>query len=114
MMETSVAPYEIQAPFSHRESASVSWSTTEIQKGVEMMQAETVIAGWNTDNPKGCRMPEPMNPKLADVLQKLRLMHCAEDKPSHECSGRLLIDRNGMTLQCPLCGDERSVYPITI
>jgi hypothetical protein len=72
--------------------------------------SEAIMAAWNSDNPKGCRVPEPMDPKMADVLQKLRKLHCAVDKDSHECAGRLLIDRNGMTLQCPLCGDERSIY----
>lgn len=71
---------------------------------------ETVLARWESDNPKGCRVPEPMIAGMAIVCHRLRQVHCAKKKTSHECSGRLIIDRNGMTLSCPLCGDERSVY----
>lgn len=55
-------------------------------------------------------MPHRMEPLMADVLTKLRGMHCSRKRPSHDCSGRIVVDRNGMTLTCPLCGDERSVF----
>lgn len=68
------------------------------------------IVPWESDSPKGCRMPEPMKPLIEKVCHTMRKAHCAASKPSHECSGRLIVDRNGMTLACPLCGDERQVY----
>lgn len=73
--------------------------------------AEVAIAEWNTDNPKGCRMPEAMIPQVATICYAFRKMHCSEKRASHDCSGRIITDCNGMTLQCPLCGDERSTYP---
>jgi len=71
---------------------------------------EVTVVAWGSEAPKGCRMPEPMDAGVAKVCEGLRKIHCAEGKSSHDCSGRLIIDRNGLTLACPLCGDERQVY----
>ena len=42
-----------------------------------------------------------------------------KDAPDHECVGRLVIDRAGVTMSCALCGDSRRTYkpnvePITL
>jgi hypothetical protein len=58
-----------------------------------------------------CTMPTTLSAAEAAIYQKLRKMHCANGKPGHECSGKVSLDRNGLTLNCPLCGDHRSLYP---
>lgn len=60
---------------------------------------------------KGCLMPSVMPALDAQLYQKLRALHCERAEESHDCSGRVTLDRNGITLQCPLCGDSRQVYP---
>jgi hypothetical protein len=57
-----------------------------------------------------CYVPSVMDPTEMALYEKVRAVHCAQKKPSHDCHGRVTLDRNGMTLQCPLCGDTRSVY----
>jgi hypothetical protein len=49
-------------------------------------------------------------PAETAIYQKLRQMHCDDRHPGHECQGRLVIDRNGITLACPRCGDARSAF----
>jgi hypothetical protein len=51
-----------------------------------------------------------MPAKEAELYQLLRNRHCDQRLESHECAGRLIIDRNGITLACPLCGDARKAY----
>lgn len=58
-----------------------------------------------------CLMPAPIPADEAKLYRRLRQAHCARGhQAGQECSGRLTIDRNGITLQCPLCGDARRVY----
>lgn len=71
---------------------------------------EVEILPWESGAPHGCRMPSVMEARVEKVLVRLREIHCAGKMGSHECSGRLIVDRNGMTLSCPLCGDAREVY----
>jgi hypothetical protein len=63
-----------------------------------------------TAPPRCCRMPAQMPALDAELYEKIRTLHCDRKLESHECSGRVVLDRNGMTLSCPLCGDHRSVY----
>jgi hypothetical protein len=73
---------------------------------------ETVeIVEFTADAPKGCKLPSRLPPKEAGMYQLIRKMHCADKRPAHECLGRLIIDRNGITASCPRCGDARSVNP---
>lgn len=58
-----------------------------------------------------CLVPGTMPPEDAEIYLTLRGIHCDRKKQSHECSGRMIIDRNGLTLACPLCGDSRALYP---
>lgn len=42
-----------------------------------------------------------------------RAMHrsvCSKRHPSDECTGVISIDRKGVTLRCPACGNIRQVY----
>lgn len=58
-----------------------------------------------------CDLPRALPAKEAAIYQKLRSLHCDDKRPGHECQGRLTIDRNGITLSCPRCGDARRVNP---
>ena len=58
-----------------------------------------------------CHVPRPMPAEDAAAYAALREVHCEQKRESHECAGRVTIDRNGVTLSCPLCGDARSLYP---
>lgn len=57
-----------------------------------------------------CHMPKRLDALHTELYQKVRHLHCDKDRESHECQGRVTIDRNGITLSCPLCGDARSTY----
>lgn len=61
--------------------------------------------------PNLCLVPRPMPVREAERYRKLRALHCDRKRESHDCSGRMIIDRNGVTLTCPLCGDARKAYP---
>ena len=58
-----------------------------------------------------CCLPTHMPAGDAAVYQQLRQSHCEDRRPGHDCQGRLVIDRNGLTLSCPRCGDARQVFP---
>lgn len=58
-----------------------------------------------------CFVPNKLDETHTNLYRKIRALHCDRNKESHECAGRITIDRNGVTLSCPLCGDARSVYP---
>jgi len=60
---------------------------------------------------KLCGMPEAMSVGEQRLYEKIRVVHCERAQVSHECLGRMTIDRRGVTLQCPLCGDARNIYP---
>lgn len=61
--------------------------------------------------PVMCALPTHASEKEAELYQKIRQRHCADGRPGHECQGRIILDRNGVTLSCPRCGDARSVFP---
>lgn len=48
-----------------------------------------------------------LNPRETYAMQQIRRMHCAQEKGSHDCVGRVTIDPGGVTLQCARCGDCR-------
>ena len=54
-----------------------------------------------------CGIPGQLCAAETAIYQKIREFHCARKEEPHECSGRMTIDRNGLTLQCPRCGDSR-------
>jgi hypothetical protein len=60
---------------------------------------------------RGCKVPETMPEKDATIYRMFREAHCDLRQASHECSGRMSIDRCGFTLSCPLCGDARALFP---
>jgi predicted RNA-binding Zn-ribbon protein involved in translation (DUF1610 family) len=74
------------------------------------MTSDVEILPWSSGAPKGCKVPDVMKPLEAQLYEKVRTLHCDRKASSHECHGRVTLDRNGMTLQCPLCGDTRSIY----
>lgn len=58
-----------------------------------------------------CGIPQEIDAGEATIYLTLRETHCDRKLASHECAGRLTIDKNGITLACPLCGDARAFYP---
>jgi len=46
----------------------------------------------------------------AKLYQRFHKMHCEKKSADHQCSGRITVSRNNVTLQCPLCGDSRKAY----
>lgn len=71
---------------------------------------EVEIVPWASNSPKGCNMPSVMDPLEAKLYERMRTLHCDRKAASHDCHGRVTLDRNGMTLQCHLCGDNRTIY----
>lgn len=57
-----------------------------------------------------CALPRKLSQLESDLMKKFHSMYCAEKLPNHECQGRVSVDRNGVTLNCPRCGDERKVH----
>jgi hypothetical protein len=76
-----------------------------------MCDDPVTIVPFLSGAPQSCLMPTPMKPLEAQLYEKIRTLHCDRKRASHDCRGRVQLDRNGMTLSCPLCGDHRSVYP---
>lgn len=76
---------------------------TEFQTTVEILP-------WASGASQGCTMPAVMDPLEAQLYERMRTLHCDRKAESHDCHGRVVLDRNGMTLQCPLCGDNRTIY----
>lgn len=46
----------------------------------------------------------------AELYADFHRVHCERKGEGHECSGRITVSRNNVTLQCPLCGDSRKTY----
>lgn len=42
-----------------------------------------------------------------DIRTRVLKAHCASGRDGHDCLGRVTLDRNSVTLNCPLCGDAR-------
>lgn len=58
-----------------------------------------------------CEVPQACDVHEIELYRKFHSMHCARrEKGEHDCMGRVTLDRNGVTLQCPRCGDSRKVY----
>lgn len=53
--------------------------------------------------------PEQVKQRDAVIYERIRdrvvRAHCADDRKSHKCAGRITMDRNSMILQCRRCGD---------
>lgn len=58
-----------------------------------------------------CFLPTRLPAEEAEIYQALRRTHCADGRDGHDCQGRVSLDRNGITLNCPRCGDARALYP---
>lgn len=58
-----------------------------------------------------CHVPGRLSQKESELFRTIHGAHCARRHESHECSGSLTINRGGVTLNCPLCGDARNVHP---
>ena len=61
-------------------------------------------------HPLLCALPTTTSVKEAELYQEIRSRHCAAGRDGHHCLGRISIDRAGITLSCPRCGDARSLY----
>jgi hypothetical protein len=61
--------------------------------------------------PAFCFLPTRTSEKEAELYQKLHGRLCADNRPTHSCAGKVSIDRLGITLSCPRCGDHRSLFP---
>jgi hypothetical protein len=58
-----------------------------------------------------CHMPQKADLKESELYLKLHDMNCdRRGEPGHKCAGRVMIDSNGVTLSCPLCGDLRKTF----
>lgn len=59
-----------------------------------------------------CDVAQPAPEREANVYRHLRdslvRVHCSA-KRGHKCCGRITIDREHITLNCPLCGDARQL-----
>ena len=62
--------------------------------------------------PNWCKTPgAPLPENQANVYRRIHGVHCdRRGEPGHECKGKVTIDRKGITLQCPLCGDARTLF----
>ena len=58
-----------------------------------------------------CALPTTCSAEETELYRLLRETHCAAGRDAHHCVGQVTIDREGITLSCPRCGDARSVYP---
>lgn len=76
----------------------------------QMLDVAVEILPFQSGAAKACLMPSAMDPVEAQLYEKVRTFHCDRKAESHACRGRVTLDRNGMTLSCPLCGDHRTVY----
>ena len=65
-----------------------------------------IVTAWSDPKADGnmCLMPKKLGADHTRLYRRIRALHCDRKKESHECSGRMVIDRNGVTLTCPLCG----------
>jgi predicted RNA-binding Zn-ribbon protein involved in translation (DUF1610 family) len=61
--------------------------------------------------PLFCFLPTHVPAEEAEAYQAIHAHHCADNRPGHSCAGRITIDRLGITLSCPRCGDHRSLFP---
>lgn len=57
-------------------------------------------------------MPAPIAAADVPMYRLLRELHCDRNAAAHQCAGKVTIDRDGVTVQCPLCGDARGVMPV--
>lgn len=59
-----------------------------------------------------CDLPDKCGPVESEVYRKFRDIaikaHCAA-KRGHQCCGAITIDREHITMNCPLCGDARQI-----
>jgi hypothetical protein len=60
-----------------------------------------------------CTMPTPATRKESELYRLMRdrliKAHCADKRPAHRCAGKITIDREHITFQCPRCGDARQL-----
>lgn len=60
-----------------------------------------------------CHVPAPASRTDSQIYESIRShivkSHCAARRGPHLCCGCVTIDRTSITLQCPLCGDAKSL-----
>jgi hypothetical protein len=65
-----------------------------------------------TSEINSCTMPTPAKRSESKIYRSLRdtliRAHC-EAKRAHNCCGKITIDRDHITFNCPLCGDARQI-----
>lgn len=54
-----------------------------------------------------CHVPTPAEKREKEIYLKILDVHCEQRGDGHECRGTISINRNTITLSCPLCGDSR-------
>lgn len=77
------------------------------------MTDEILDANKHGVRPNVCEWPPQTMPHTdAEIYENMRRhlirAHCAAGRNEHQCCGRITIDRKGMLLQCPLCGDLKA------
>lgn len=68
-------------------------------------------APGNDSPPTRPRGPDRATPDEASYFRRLREMRCARKETAHACQGRFVIDNDGFGMDCPICGERRSVFP---
>jgi len=65
--------------------------------------------------PNQCLIPTPLPPNESEIYSRIRDLliktHC-DAKRRHQCCGRITIDREHITFNCPLCGDARNIITV--
>jgi len=65
--------------------------------------------------PNQCLIPTPLPPNESEIYSHIRDLliktHC-DAKRGHQCCGRITIDREHITFNCPLCGDARNIITV--
>jgi predicted RNA-binding Zn-ribbon protein involved in translation (DUF1610 family) len=60
-----------------------------------------------------CHIATPATRTDSDIYRSIRdriiKAHCADKREAHKCAGKITIDREHITFQCPRCGDARNL-----
>lgn len=68
------------------------------------------ILPFRSGAPQTCLIPPVLPARETELYEKIRHIHCDRKADAHKCAGVVILDSRGMTLQCRLCGDHRSVH----
>lgn len=60
-----------------------------------------------------CLMPSPAKPSEATIYRRMRDVmirsHCERGAEAHKCVGAITLTRDAIVLNCPICGDSKSL-----